>query len=73
MSPYASNLRQSVFNSTENHSSSTSPRSSSRKLATRSESNAASSRLTSARLALESFWDLGVLDRLHAPLTHYHE
>jgi hypothetical protein len=73
MSPYASTPRHAVPASAETHASSPPDRSSSRQLVPRESHGTAASRLTAASLALESFWDLGVLDRLHAPLTHYHE
>jgi hypothetical protein len=39
----------------------------------RNSSSFAGNRLTSLRPVLEFYWDSAVLDRLHAPLTHYHE
>jgi hypothetical protein len=73
MSPYASNLSQSATQSAQNHSSSGHRRASGRKPATRVIRSAGFTQLSAVRLGLESFWDLGVLDRLQAPLTHYHE
>lgn len=73
MSPYASNLRPSSPESTGNSSSARQPRTSSRKPVARVIRTAGFTHLSSVRLGLESFWDLGVIDRLRAPLTHYHE
>ena len=73
MSPYASNLRPSTSHSAENSSSPAPRRPSVRKPAARVIRTAGFTHLSSVRLGLESFWDLGVLDRLQAPLTHYHE
>ena len=73
MSPYASNLRQSASNSADKSSSSAHSRSSARKPAARVIRTAGFTHLSSVRLGLESFWDLGMVDRLHEPLTHYHE
>ena len=73
MSPYASNFRQSPAQPEGNSSSSAQSRSSRRKPAARVIRTAGFTHLSSVRLGLESFWDLGMVDRLHEPLTHYHE
>ncbi len=72
MAPYASNLRQSA-RASQGNLASTPVRSSARKTAARVIRPAGFTHLSSVRLGLQSFWDLGLLDRLHEPLTHYHE